>query len=47
MGRTVEGWERVRAGSECRLEGRPFDPVMWAFVVRRVSSQTRLLGKGL
>ena len=29
MGRTVEGWRRVWAGAECRLESRPFHPVMW------------------
>ena len=29
LGRTVEGWERVREWPECRLESRSFHPVMW------------------
>ena len=43
MGRTVGVRKRVCVWPECRLEGLPLRPVMWAFVV----SQTRLLGKGL
>ncbi len=37
LGRTVEGWRRVWVGSECPLDGRPFHPVMWPFVVRRAA----------
>ena len=29
LGRTVGASRRVRAGPECRLEGRLFDPVLW------------------
>ncbi len=38
LGRTVGVLERVRVGSECRLEGRPFHPVMWGFVARRAAA---------
>ena len=41
MGRTVGVRKRVWVWSECRLEGLPLRPVMWAFVV----SQTRLWGR--
>lgn len=35
LGRTVAGWERRRAGAECRLEVRPLDPVMWLLSSRQ------------
>src|SRR5688500_16913924 len=38
LGRTVEGWERGRVGPECRLEGRPYHPVMWPFVARQAAA---------
>ena len=43
LGRTVEGRKRARAGPECRLEGRPFDPY-GGFCREVCISQTRLLG---
>ena len=45
LGRTVEGRERGWAGSECRLEGRPFDPVMWPLVVRQAAARRGSWGR--
>ena len=46
MGRTVVARERVRAGPECRLEGRPFDPVLWLLSSGKQQPDAAL-GKGL
>jgi hypothetical protein len=45
LGRTVEGSQRGCARSECRLEGRPFRPVMWGPVVRAVQPGAALWGR--
>lgn len=45
LGRTVEGSQRGCARSECRLERRPFRPVMWGPVVRAVQPGAALWGR--
>ncbi len=44
LGRTVAGGERGRAGPECRLESRLFDPVMW--LSSAVQQADAALGEG-